>query len=79
METKVKIQIKSVFGKVLFEYEKEDNTIKDTLVEAVKRGADLGGADLRDADLGGAVEVPRQKPGQGQVIRRRVSAGAALN
>ena len=64
METKVKIQIKSVFGKVLFEYEKEDNTIKDTLVEAVKRGADLGGAylrraylgdaDLRGADLGGA-------------------------
>ena len=64
METKVKIQIKSVFGKVLFEYEKEDNTIKDTLVEAVKRGADLRGAvlrgavlrdaDLRGADLGGA-------------------------
>ena len=56
METKVKIQIKSVFGKVLFEYEKENNTIKDTLVEAVKRdanlrGADLYGADLRDADL----------------------------
>ena len=54
METKVKIQIKSVFGKVLFEYEKEDNTIKDTLVEAVKRGADLRGADLRGADLSGA-------------------------
>ena len=59
METKVKIQIKSVFGNVLFEYEKEDNTIKDTLVEAVKlgadlRGADLRGADLRDADLSGA-------------------------
>ena len=44
METKVKIQIKSVFGRVLFEYEKENNTIKDTLVEAVKRGADLRGA-----------------------------------
>ena len=73
METKVKIQIKSVFGNVLFEYEKEDNTIKDTLVEAVKGGADLGGAYLRgaylrdadlrganlsDADLGGAKEVP---------------------
>ena len=69
METKVKIQIKSVFGKVLFEYEKEDNNIKDTLVEAVKRGAylrgadlrcaylscaDLRGADLRGADLSGA-------------------------
>ena len=54
METKVKIQIKSVFGNVLFEYEKENNTIKDTLVEAVKRGADLSGADLRGAYLSGA-------------------------
>ena len=68
METKVKIQIKTVFGKVLFEYEKEDNTIKETLVEAVKsgaylrdaylRGAYLRGADLGGADLGGAKEVP---------------------
>ena len=27
-------------GSVLFEYEKENNTIKDTLIEAVKTGAD---------------------------------------
>ena len=54
METKVKIQVKSVFGRVLFEYEKENNTIKDTLVEAVKRGADLRGAYLRGANLRGA-------------------------
>ena len=53
--TKIKIQIKSRFtGSVLFEYEKENNTIKDTVVEAVKSGADLGGADLRSADLYGA-------------------------
>ena len=61
---KIKIQIKSVFGDVLFEYEKENNTIKDTLEEAViqganLRGANLGGAylgdaNLRDANLGGA-------------------------
>ena len=51
---KTKIEIKSVLGKVLFEYEKEDNNIKDTLIEAVKRGADLRGADLYGADLGGA-------------------------
>ena len=51
---KTKIEIKSVFGKVLFEYEKENNTIKDTIIEAVKRGADLGGADLGGADLRGA-------------------------
>ena len=51
---KTKIEIKSVLGKVLFEYEKEDNNIKDTLIEAVKRGADLRGADLYGADLRGA-------------------------
>ena len=65
MSTKVKIQIKSRWtGSVLFEYEKENNTVKDTLIEAVKNRADLrsaylggaylGGADLRDADLRGA-------------------------
>ena len=51
---KVKIQIKSVFGKVLFEYEKEGNTVKQTLIEAVASGANLRGADLSGADLGGA-------------------------
>ena len=65
MTTKIKIQIKNRWtGSVLFEYEKEENTIKDTLLEAVKQGAYLGdaylggaylgGADLRGADLGGA-------------------------
>ena len=51
---KTKIEIKSIFGSILFEFEKENNSIKYTLVEAVNRGADLGGADLRGADLGGA-------------------------
>jgi hypothetical protein len=51
---KIKIQIKSIFGDVLFEYEKENNTIKETIEESVKRDADLHGADLRDADLQGA-------------------------
>ena len=46
-----KIQIKSVFGKILFEYEKENNTVKDTVIEAVKSGADLSYADLRGANL----------------------------
>ena len=49
---KIKIQIKSRWtGNILFEYEKEENTIKDTVVEAVKSRADLRDADLRDADL----------------------------
>ena len=57
---KIKLQIKSRWtGSVLFEYEKENNTIKDTLIAAVKSGADLSdaylrGAYLRGADLSGA-------------------------
>ena len=48
---KKKIEIKSIFDKVLFELEKENNTIKETLEEAVKRGADLLCANLADANL----------------------------
>ena len=55
---KTKIQIKTTLGSLLFEFEKEDNSVKDTLIEAVKRGADLGGANLGDADLGDAKNVP---------------------
>ena len=51
---KIKIDIKSVFGNVLFSFEKENNTIKDTLEEANLRGADLGDADLISANLGDA-------------------------
>ena len=47
---KIRIDIKSIFGDVLFSFEKENNTIKDTLVEAYLRGADLEGADLEGAD-----------------------------
>ena len=54
----IKIKIKSVFGKLLFEYEKENNTIKDTLHEANLRGAYLRGADLRGANLHGANWAP---------------------
>ena len=59
-----KIQIIDILGKVLFEYEKEKNTLKDTLneanlteanlTEANLYGADLRGANLRGADLCGA-------------------------
>jgi hypothetical protein len=52
---KVKIEIRSwMSGAVLFEYEKEGNTLKDTVVEANLREANLRGADLRGADLYGA-------------------------
>ena len=49
-----KIKITSVFGKLLFEYEKEDNTVKDTLLEAIERDVDLRDANLRSANLSGA-------------------------
>ena len=48
---KIKIQIKSVFGKVLFELEKENNTIKETLEQAIKENANLINANLEDANL----------------------------
>ena len=48
---KTKIEIKSILGSILFEYEKENNSIKDTLIEAVKSGANLHGANLRGANL----------------------------
>ena len=61
----IKIEIKNRWtGSIIFEYSKENNTIKETLLEAVKqktdlsgaylRGAYLRGADLRGADLRGA-------------------------
>jgi hypothetical protein len=50
-----KIEIKNRFtGSILFEYSKENNTIKDTIIEAIRISADLSGADLSDADLRGA-------------------------
>jgi len=45
----MKIQIKSIFGKVLFELEKEENTIKETLKNAISEGADLEFANLYGA------------------------------
>ena len=43
----IKIQIKNRWtGLILFEYEKENNTIKKTVINADLRSADLRGADL---------------------------------
>ena len=58
--SKVKFEIKNRWtGSVIFEYEKENNTLKDTVEKAVEGGANLRrayleGADLRRADLRGA-------------------------
>jgi len=48
---KTKIKIKSIFGNLLFEFEKENNTIKDTLEEAIKCNANLEYANLESANL----------------------------
>ena len=47
----MKIEIKSIFGKVLFALEKENNTIKETLEEAVRNNANLEDANLKNANL----------------------------
>ena len=48
---KTKIEIKSIFGKLLFEFECENNSISKTVSEALKNSANLRYADLRYADL----------------------------
>ena len=61
----IKIEIRNRWtGSVVFEYTKEGNTITETVLEAIRRGANLRGANLRgvnlrdadlcDADLRGA-------------------------
>ena len=55
MSKQIKIEIKNWWtGNILFEYLSENNTIKKTVAEATKSGADLSGADLSDAYLRGA-------------------------
>jgi hypothetical protein len=50
----MKIEIKSLSGDVLFSYEKENNTVRDTVIQAVDKGANLEGAYLYGAYLKGA-------------------------
>ena len=52
---KIKIDLKShLTGEVLFSFEKENNTIKDTVEEAVRRLALLTCVDLKGSDLQGS-------------------------
>jgi hypothetical protein len=46
-----KIEIKSIFGDLLFTYEAENATIKDAVEKAIKEKADLSLADLSSANL----------------------------
>jgi len=45
---KTKLSIKSIFGALLFELECENNSIKNTLLEAIKRRANLSGAEYNE-------------------------------
>ena len=65
-------QIKTVLGSVLFELERENNSVKDTLVEAVNQGANLRVANLRVADLGecGKIQSPSDILQVGQIGSR---------
>jgi hypothetical protein len=48
---KTKIEIKTFGGSVLFTFETEDNTLRQTVEEAVKSRANLSGANLSRANL----------------------------
>ena len=48
---KTKIEIKSIFGKLLFEFECENNTVKKTVEKAIESSADLSYANLSYANL----------------------------
>jgi len=51
----IKIEIRNRWtGSVVFEYTKEGNTITETVLDAIRRGADLHSADLCNADLRGS-------------------------
>ena len=51
----IKIEIRNRWtGSVVFEYTKEGNTITETVLDAIRRGANLRDANLRDANLRGA-------------------------
>lgn len=76
--SKIKLQIKSVAGSILFEYEKEDNTILQTLIAAIKEGANLKGAYLEGANLEGAKDIPYiplNCPSEGSFIGWKIVCG----
>ena len=79
----IKIEIRNRWtGSVVFEYTKEGNTITETVLDAIRRGADLRGADLRDARNVDKVAwdrhtafYPLQCPGTGSFIGYKKAIG----
>ena len=64
----ITIQIKSIFGEILFEYTKLNNTVKDTLEVAVKSNANLSNANLSKANLSNANLDEKEKLRKGVII-----------
>jgi len=73
---KTTLKINSILGKLIFEYECEENSIKKTLLSALIQGADLRRAYLQRADLQGA-NLQRADL-QGADLRRAYLQGADL-
>ena len=72
----IKIEIRNRWtGSVVFEYTKEGNTITETVLEAIRRDADLCGADLCCADLRGAKGCYLSCPTEGSFIGWKKASG----
>lgn len=76
MSKQIKIEIKNRWtGNILFEYLSENNTIKKTVSEAIKSGADLRRANLRRANLCGAKGAYMACPTDGSFIGWKKASG----
>lgn len=79
----MKIQIKSIFENLIFEYDCENKTIRKTVEEAINQkvslsGADLSGANLSGADLSGA-DLPMYCKWNHSIIDNKIRIGCKLH
>ena len=74
----MKIQIKTMWGSVLFEHTTKDNSVKKTVVKAVESGATLIGANLRGADLIRIISQRTIVPEEGSFIAWKKGANQHL-
>ena len=71
---KTKIEIKSIYGSVLFSFERENNTQRETIIEAIRSSADLSYADLSSADL----RMVKHNEGTGFLLSQCPSEGSFI-
>lgn len=48
------IRIKNIDGEILFTYTCDNNSLKETIEQAIRQNINLRGADLRDINLSGS-------------------------